>query len=75
MFEKLKALLVEELHVEPDNIKLESELANDLGINSLELADLILLCEEKFNVTIEDDDLHTFITINDVVNYLNAKAS
>ena len=73
MFEKLKALLVEELHVEPDDIKPESELANDLGINSLELADLILLCEEKFNVTIDDDDLHTFITINDVVNYLNEK--
>lgn len=75
MFEKLKELLIEELHVDPDNIKPESELANDLGINSLELADLILLCEEKFNVTIDDDDLHTFITINDVVNYLNAKAS
>jgi acyl carrier protein len=73
MFEKLKELLVEELHVDPDNIKPESELANDLGINSLELADLILLCEEKFNVTIDDDDLHTFITINDVVNYLNNK--
>ena len=75
MFEKLKAMLVEELHVDPDNIKPESELANDLGINSLELADLILLCEEKFNVTIDDDDLHTFLTINDVVNYLNEKVS
>ncbi len=75
MFEKLKALLVEELHVDPENVKPESELANDLGINSLELADLILLCEEKFNVTIDDDDLHTFITINDVVNYLTEKAS
>ena len=73
MFEKVKELLVEELHVDPDNIKPESELANDLGINSLELADLILLCEEKFNVTIDDDDLHTFITINDVVNYLSNK--
>lgn len=75
MFEKLKALLIEELHVDEENIKPESELANDLGINSLELADLILLCEEKFNVTIDDDDLHTFITLQDVVNYLNEKAS
>ncbi|MBO5050699.1 MAG: acyl carrier protein [Clostridia bacterium] len=75
MFEKLKALLIEELHVDEENIKPESELANDLGINSLELADLILLCEEKFDVTIDDDDLHTFITIQDVVNYLNEKAS
>lgn len=73
MFEKLKTLLVDELHIDPNSIKPEAELANDLGINSLELADLILLCEEKFNITIDDDDLHTFITINDVVNYLNEK--
>ena len=74
MFEKLKSLLVDELRVSPDDITPEAELANDLGINSLELADLILLCEEKFNVTIDDDDLHTF-TVNDVVNYLNEKVS
>ena len=74
MFEKVKNLFVEELHVDPEVVTLEAELANDLGINSLELADLILLCEEKFNVTIDDDDLHTFITVGDVVNYLNDKA-
>ncbi len=73
MFEQLKNLLVEELRVNPDDVTMESELANDLGINSLELADLILLCEEKFGIVIDDDDLHTFITIGDVVNYLNAK--
>ena len=74
MFEKVKNLLVEELRVDPEVVTPEAELANDLGINSLEPADLILLCEEKFNVTIDDDDLHTFITVNDVVNYLNEKA-
>lgn len=71
MFEKLKDLLVEELNVDADAITLEAELTNDLGINSLELADLILLCEEKFNIVIDDEDLHTFITIGDVVKYLD----
>ena len=70
MFEKLKTLLIEELNVEESDITLDAELANDLGVNSLELADLILLCEEKFNLVIDDEDLHTFITVGDVVNYL-----
>ena len=74
MFEKVKEMLINDLAVNADEIKPEAELINDLGINSLELADLILLCEEKFNVTIDDDDLHTFITVSDVVNYLNEKA-
>ncbi len=72
MFEKIKKLLIEELNVDEDAISLDAELTNDLGINSLELADLILLCEEKFNLVIDDEDLHTFITIRDVVDYLES---
>ncbi|MBR7094937.1 MAG: acyl carrier protein [Clostridia bacterium] len=74
MFEKVKNLLMEELRVEEAKITLEAELANDLGVNSLELADLILLCEEKFNLTIDDEDLHKFITVGDVVAYLEDRA-
>ncbi len=74
MFDKVKALLVEELSVNPDDIKMESELENDLGINSLELADLVFLCEEKFSVQIDDDDIKKLITVGDVVNYLESLA-
>ena len=72
MFEKVKELLIEELRVAEEDITMEAELANDLGVNSLELADLVLLCEERFNLVIDDEDLHTFITVGDVVNYLIA---
>jgi acyl carrier protein len=72
MFETLKKYLVEELRVNADDITMEAELIGDLGINSLELADLVLLCEEKFNVTIDDEDLHNFITVGDVVRYVEA---
>ena len=75
MFENLKAFLVEELRVNPDDITMEAELAGDLGINSLELADLVYLCEEKFNVVIDDEDLHKFTTVGDVVHYLESEAN
>ena len=74
MFEKVKTLLVEELNVDEAKITLDAELTNDLGVNSLELADLILQCEEKFNIVIEDDDLQKFITVGDVVAYLEEKS-
>lgn len=70
MFETLKALLVEELQLDADEITPESDLANDLGINSIELADLVMLCEDKFGVEIQDDDIRKFTTIADVVSYL-----
>ena len=70
MFEKLKELLVEELQIDADDITLEAELSGDLGINSIELADLVMLCEDKFDIEIEDTDINKFVTIGDVVNYL-----
>lgn len=75
MFETFKNLLVDELQVEAGKITPDAELANDLGINSIELAELIMNCEEKFNVEIQDDDIHTFVTVGDVVKYLEAHAS
>ena len=70
MFDKVKSILIDEMQVAEDLITPEAELVNDLGVNSLELADLILLCEEKFDIEINDDDIHKFITVGDVVNYL-----
>ena len=73
MFENLKKFLVEELHVKAEDVTMEAELSGDLGINSLELADLVYLCEEKFNVVIDDDELNNFVTVGDVVRYLESQ--
>lgn len=75
MFEQLKELLVNELSVNADDITMDAELVSDLGINSLELADFVLLYEERFGVSISDDDIHKFITVGDVVNYLSEKSN
>jgi acyl carrier protein len=74
MFEKVKNLLVEELSINEADITPEAELVNDLGINSLELADLVLLCEEKFDIEIGDDVIHKFVTVGDVADYLSETA-
>ena len=70
MFEKVKNLLIEELNIKADEITLSAELSGDLGINSLDLADLVLQCEERFGIVIDDDEVHTFITVGDIVEYL-----
>ena len=74
MFNKLKDLLVEEMDINPDLIKPEAELMNDLGFNSLELAALVVLCEEKFNVVFDEASLPTLLTVGDVATYLEENA-
>ena len=70
MFEDVKKMLVEDLSVAEDRIVPEAELVNDLGINSLELADLIMICEDKYGVTVDDDDIHRFITVGDIQAFI-----
>ncbi len=71
MYEEFRQLLIDKLEIDPDLIKPDAQLANDLGINSLELADLVLYCEDKYDIEIDDDALQSFITVNDVVEYLS----
>ena len=73
MFETVKNLLVEELSLDPATITADAELSADLGINSIELANLVMICEEKFDITIDDDDIHKLVTVGDVADYLEGK--
>ena len=73
MFEKLKALLVEDLQIDESAITMEAELANDLNINSIDLAELVMMCEERFGIEITEDDSTKFVTVGDVVEYLEAQ--
>ena len=72
MYEKFVELLVEELQIDRNDITMEAELANDLGINSIELADLVMLCEDKFEIEFDDDDIRKLTTVGDVVAYLES---
>lgn len=73
MFEKIRDMFVEELSLDPDDVTMSAELVNDLGINSIDLAEMILMCEEKYGVEIPDEEARTFVTIGDIVNYLDGK--
>ena len=72
MFEQFKSILVDDMSIDPNLVTMDAELTADLGINSLELADLILLCEDKLGVEIDDKQLSKFISVGDVVNSLQS---
>ena len=73
MFEEFKKVLVDQMNLDPAQITEKAELVNDLGINSLELADLVFTCEEKWNIEIDEEDFLKFETVGDVVSYLEEK--
>ena len=71
MFEKIKKLLVEQMGIDEKIITPEARLIADLELNSLELAEFILTCEEEFKITIDDDELKKLVCVKDIVDYIN----
>lgn len=70
VFEDVKDVVVEQLSVSPDAVKLESKIIEDLGADSLDVVELIMALEEKFEVEIPDSDAEKLISIQDVVSYV-----
>lgn len=74
MFEKVKEVLMEAINVDEDMIKLEANLKDDLGIESLAAVELSLELETEFDVRIEDEELAKLVTVADIVSLLESKA-
>ncbi len=70
IFEKIKSIIAEELGIEADEIKLESNLADDLGADSLDSIELIMAVEEAFDVQIDDNEATNIKLVSDIVNHL-----
>lgn len=70
-FDDVKSVVVEQLSVEADSVKMESKIIEDLGADSLDVVELIMALEEKFDIEIPDTDAEKLIKIEDVVNYID----
>lgn len=73
IFEKVKAILVDQLDVDEDAVSMESSIADDLGADSLDIVDLVMSLEEEFDVEIPDEEIETIKTVEDIVKFIEAK--
>ena len=70
ILEKVKEVIVEQLCVEDENIKLDTSFIDDLGADSLDIVELIMALEEEFDMQIPDSEAEKISTVNDVVEYI-----
>ncbi|MDR0918767.1 MAG: acyl carrier protein [Oscillospiraceae bacterium] len=73
MFEKVQAIVAEQLGKKLEDVKLESSIAEDLGADSLDIVDLVMDIEEEFDVTIPDEKVEHMKTVEDIVKHLEAE--
>ena len=70
MFEKVQAILAKQLRQDPAKITPESLIKKDLGADSLDILQLLMRIEDQYGIVIPDESLATFVTVGDVVAYL-----
>ena len=70
IFEKIKKLLAEQINISEDEIKMESDIINDLGADSLDVVEMNRGVETEFNVTVPDEVAMDMKTIGDVVSFI-----
>jgi len=70
VFEDVRDVVVEQLSVSPDQVKLDSKIIEDLGADSLDVVELVMALEEKFGIEIPDSESEKLVSIKNVVDYI-----
>ena len=73
MLEEIKELIIEQLDVESGEITLESKFVEDLGADSLDLMERASSVEEKYEVTIDKEELKKIVKVGDIVELIKIK--
>lgn len=71
VFAKIQNLVVDQLQLEPGEVSMEATIQEDLGADSIEVVELIMLLEQEFDLPeIPDSEAEKMNTVGDVVDYI-----
>ena len=71
--EKVVDMLASQLNIEKAKLIPNARLIEDLGADSLDMVEMLMLVEEEFGISIPDDDAMNLKTVEDIVKYIEAK--
>lgn len=73
--DKVRDFLIEDLEVEEDAIAPEARLKEDVGIDSLDFVDIVVIVERNFGFKIKPEEMAGVVTLNDFYNYIESKVN
>ncbi len=73
IFETVRAILAEQLELDPAEINMDTNIIDDLDADSLDFVEMVTSIEDEYNIVITDESVGDFKTIRQVVEYLKEK--
>jgi acyl carrier protein len=73
MFEEIKETIANQFKLDKATLSRETNILTDIGADSLDLVDLLMKLEEKYGMTIKDNELEKLKTIGDIEDYFKKK--
>ena len=70
VFEKVKEIIVSQLGVDEDEVTLEASFVDDLGADSLDMVEFVMVLEEEFDIEVPETDADKIVTVGDAVEYI-----
>ncbi|MBU0986779.1 MAG: acyl carrier protein [Proteobacteria bacterium] len=70
--DKVRKIVAEKLSVDLEEVVPQASFIDDLGADSLDLVELIMSMEEEFDMEISDEEAEKLVTVQDVINFINA---
>ena len=70
VFEKIKEMLAEQLDADAESMTMETDIADDLGADSLDVVELLMAIEDEFEIQIPDEEIENLKTIGALTEYI-----
>lgn len=74
ILERVRQLIAESMDIDVEDVKPDSDIIKDIGADSLDIVEMLMIVEEEWGIVVDDDDMRSFTTVQSVVDYIEKNA-
>ena len=73
ILEKVRKIIADQMCIDIEKVQADSNILTDIGADSLDVVEMLMIVEEEWGIIIDDDDMRGFSTVQSVVDYIESK--
>ncbi len=70
IFEKIRAIIADQLDIDPESVTLETNLQKDLEADSLDAVEIVMAIEDEFSIETPEESMDQFLVVSNIVRFI-----